>query len=55
MTGGFTDLDSTGSLLAISPHLDDAVFSREALLEFARDLHVLTIIEGDAPLGAARS
>jgi LmbE family N-acetylglucosaminyl deacetylase len=52
MTGGFTDLDSTGSLLVISPHLDDAVFSCEALLKFARDVHVLTIFGGDAPLDA---
>lgn len=52
MKGGFTDLDSTGGLVAISPHLDDAVLSCEALSKIARDVHVLTIIGGDAPFGA---
>lgn len=52
MTFGFTDLDSTGRLLVVSPHLDDAVFSCEALLKFARDAHVLTVFGGDAPFGA---
>jgi LmbE family N-acetylglucosaminyl deacetylase len=52
MTGGLSDLDSTGSLLVISPHIDDAVLSCEALLKYARDVHVLTIFGGDAPIGA---
>ncbi len=52
MTGGLADLESIGRLLVISPHLDDAVFSCEALLKFARDVHVLTIFGGDAPLDA---
>jgi LmbE family N-acetylglucosaminyl deacetylase len=52
MTPGLSDLDSTGRLLVISPHLDDAVLSCEGLLKFARDVHVLTIFGGDAPPGA---
>jgi LmbE family N-acetylglucosaminyl deacetylase len=52
MTPGLTDLDSTGRLLVISPHLDDAVFSCEALLKFASDVSVFTIFGGDAPEGA---
>jgi LmbE family N-acetylglucosaminyl deacetylase len=52
MTRALSDLDSTGSLLVISPHLDDAVLSCEALLKFARDVRVLTIFGGDAPSGA---
>ncbi len=47
-----SELDSSGRLLVISPHLDDAVFSCEALLRFARDVQVLTIFGGDAPSGA---
>jgi LmbE family N-acetylglucosaminyl deacetylase len=53
MSDGFADLDSTGRLLVISPHLDDAVFSCESLLKFAHDVHVLTVFGGDAPEGAA--
>ena len=53
MSDGFADLDSTGRLLVISPHLDDAVFSCESLLKFARDVHVLTVFSGDAPEEAA--
>jgi LmbE family N-acetylglucosaminyl deacetylase len=52
VTAGLADLDSTGRLLVISPHLDDAVFSCEALLKFAGDARVFTIFGGDAPQGA---
>ena len=52
MTGALSELDTTGRLLVISPHLDDAVFSCRSLLRFARDVHVFTIFAGDAPVGA---
>src|ERR1700686_1227962 len=47
-----SQLHSTGRLLVVSPHLDDAVLSCEALLKYACDVHVLTIFAGDAPSGA---
>lgn len=49
---GLNDLNEKGRLLVISPHLDDAVFSCEALLKFVRDVRVLTVFGGDAPQGA---
>ncbi len=52
MTRTLADLRSGGRLLVISPHLDDAVLSCEALLKFSRDAHVLTVFGGDAPADA---
>ena len=55
MKSALADLNAGGRLLVISPHLDDAVFSCEALLGFAQNVHVLTIFGGDAPPGMSIS
>ena len=51
----FTQLNQAGHVLVISPHLDDAVFSCEALLRWARDVTVFTVFSGDTKLGASLS